>query len=382
VQQGVVWLSAVLHHQCSCASELHQGPGALLQLACDFYKIMTEAPELPLAPATMARLASLGSGLSHATKVYRIVDFFSAAEMTESGRIRLTRVKDYTDVNEGVDRLVRAYVTSVVDECALPLDRTNSTATVAQQIAYERSSQFVSCWSTNPESHAMWAMYSPDRCGIRVQTTVGKLLQVSQTAFKSSWTELLAVPEGAWIERPVVVAANVLPVRYENLHQLLHRLARRKRLAMRVIKKVGFQDDFTGRGIPRSMQRLEEKWEPLLKAQFLKDSAYAYEAEVRVCVRLGTYPSDVLHHFLMEATSIDKEDQPLDRERRAAALSRSLPFGASPISTDAGPSHLMAGHSDLIESVCVDPRAPTYKAAYIERFFAGRNIPVERSRII
>lgn len=38
------------------------------------------------------------------------------------------------------------------------------------------------CWSTLEESDAMWRIYSPDKSGVKVRTTIGKLLNSVQTA--------------------------------------------------------------------------------------------------------------------------------------------------------------------------------------------------------
>jgi hypothetical protein len=38
------------------------------------------------------------------------------------------------------------------------------------------------CWSTLEESDAMWRIYSPDKSGVKVKTTIGKLLNSLQTS--------------------------------------------------------------------------------------------------------------------------------------------------------------------------------------------------------
>ncbi len=350
-----------------------KGPGAFLHIRCDFYKI--DSPMLDLTP--ISQLALAHGGLSSETKVYRIVDFFSAADLAERGLLRLTRVSDYPDINEGVDPLAKALVTSVVGSCALPWDRMHDSFTTDGQIEQERRRQFVSCWSRTSESHAMWEMYSRDRCSVKLQTTVGKLLQVARDRMLSSWEFLNC--DGSELREAVVLAADVFPVTYADLSRLFIRLSRRKQLALRLIKHSGFKDDFSGKGTPRSMQQLQKKWRPVLEARFLKDAAYTYEAEIRLCVRIGKHEN---FSFVRDALTIIQslESMDLARRREMDHLTTRIKM-SQPLSAADAPKSLEAKVSpDFIEAVCIDPRADEHKAKFIEEFFALKGIKVERSK--
>lgn len=46
------------------------------------------------------------------------------------------------------------------------------------QVSVEfRDDLYGQCWTTNRDSDAMWRIYSPDKTGVRVRTTVGKLFE-------------------------------------------------------------------------------------------------------------------------------------------------------------------------------------------------------------
>jgi hypothetical protein len=225
----------------------------------------------------------------------------------------------------------------------------------------------------------MWAMYSPEKCAVKMQTTIGKLLSVAGGALVDSWrivddptVDLAAEP------RPMVCEADVLPVRYEDVHKLLPKLARRTGLARRLVNPNKPLNTGT---IPKSILRMHERWARVFGGSILKDVSYSYESEIRICIRLGWEPSlanqrDLLGSSvdpLIEGASLSIDDQ------YATVIKGSLKL-AQNLRREHVPKDFMLNlPSNFIESVCIDPRAAKHKLTFMEGYFKGRGVLTERS---
>lgn len=307
------------------------------------------------------------------TKLYRITDFFSVIDAIDSGRLKLTKVNRYSDQNEGVDRLVHGLVLSAWGPgCGYWGAHDQESAN--NLVARERASRFVSCWSRSIESHAMWGLYSLDHCSIRVQTTVDFLLRASALAIAENWSNFYTAPAGSPIRNgPLLCCADVLPVRYDDLHHLLARLSRRTRLARRIVKNRELS--LTG---SRKQHRTYDRWLALLEPAVLKDVAYAHEKEVRISLKFGWEKGvgtgvafDRCLDMFNSATNGDatKLDSLLDLNR---------------VVQPAEDAHLPAQYaaplpSGFFENACIDPRAPKYKRDFMESEFRKRGMPVVHS---
>ncbi|RYF01117.1 MAG: hypothetical protein EOO32_05095 [Comamonadaceae bacterium] len=340
--------------------------------------------DLDLTP--FLRVPFLRSDLTPATKVYRITDFFSVAQVLEQRRLHLTCMHSYSDVNEGVDRLVRALVLSADGGGCGPFGA-NDEASTKLQLEQERRGRFIGCWSKNPESHAMWAMYSPDRCSVRMQTTIGKLQEACGKAALASWSVLQDDPlfDLASTPFPMVVESTVLPVLYEDLHHLIGRLARRKRLAKRLVKSKRLFKEGQPPSFPRSMLKVQQKWDRYFKDGFLKDSAYAYEDEVRISVRLGWEPS--LGDMREKLRQLGAMDEPLfaggalDKLDAKAFVLQTRLRVTNDVKAELLPAHYaIPADIGFVESVCIDPRAAKHKADFMKQFFEGHGVAVQRSK--
>ncbi|NDP64110.1 hypothetical protein [Polaromonas sp.] len=146
-----------------------------------------EALETNLAPLFL-ELIRKNSKLEPSTPLYRITDFFSLAQTLSERRLWMTRVSTYPDQNEGVDRLVKTLYASARGEGCGGFGA-HDEFSAAKMVHAERNCRFVSCWSKNPESHAMWSMYSPDQASVKVQTSVGKLQELCALALAEQWSQ-------------------------------------------------------------------------------------------------------------------------------------------------------------------------------------------------
>ena len=320
-------------------------------------------------------LGKLSAKLHPETKIFRTVDFFSVAMALDSGQLRLTKMADFSDKNEGVDQLVRASISSVFGDIISVGAALQDSEGAAKHVLSERSCRFVSCWSLTPESHAMWSMYSPDQCSVRMQTTVGRLYQLGMSALDDSWLGY-SIYENA-DRRRVINAVSVEPVKYVDIHWLLKRLARRKKLAVKLIKPAEWTNDLLQMATHR---HTAPRWRPYLDAAFLKGEAYQYEAEVRLTLKLAWSPSggylDQLRSeieqelsFFEENPSFKKLQNPIGRYRideLKPVIDETQFFASMP--------------PDFIQSICLDPRAAQHKKVFIENYFGSKSIAIEQSK--
>ena len=133
------------------------------------------------------------SNLDPSTPVYRITDFYSVAQMLRTKRLWTTRVSTYADQNEGVDKLVRGLYLSAEGQGCGGFGA-HDEFSARQMVQRERACRFVSCWSKNGESQAMWSLYSPDTASVQIQTSVGKLQEVCALALAEQWSQYCFEP--------------------------------------------------------------------------------------------------------------------------------------------------------------------------------------------
>lgn len=133
----------------------------------------------------MHAFADIDDRLRLEQPVYRIVDFFAAAEIVLQKKIRFSRTDMFLDKNEGVDRLLRQLEISRLTT-ALGMGWTDRESAEKYHTSIQRS-HYVVCWTENPESVAMWSLYSNDHCAVRIKTRVSQL-RSSLVALLNKWS--------------------------------------------------------------------------------------------------------------------------------------------------------------------------------------------------
>lgn len=121
----------------------------------------------------MKSLLEFDEGLSDDTPLYRIVDFYAAADTIKNKRLRFSRANTFFDKNEGIGILLKQIQISRMTD-ALGMGWTDRETAEQSHLAHKQS-HYISCWTETPESVAMWSLYSVDKCSIRLRTSAGKL---------------------------------------------------------------------------------------------------------------------------------------------------------------------------------------------------------------
>lgn len=101
-------------------------------------------------------------GLSPETRVFRVFPVSRLEEVFQSGRITLVRPRKWEDPCEN-----QLYNITVID-------RATGAAVSVESL---RSCLYGQSWTLTEESDALWRIYSEDKRGVRVATTLGKLLR-------------------------------------------------------------------------------------------------------------------------------------------------------------------------------------------------------------
>lgn len=309
----------------------------------------------------------LFGGLESTTPIYRILDFFEFARMVEDHTLYVPQATRFNDENEGIDGIFRGLINKAGlfrDGVGLPW-KSHEEAILHHQIL--KTSNYVSSWTLQAESVAMWSLYSTDRCSISVQTTVGKL----RHALDDYWSregkqKILNAQTDEVIQG--ISKVTLRQVHYHSLAKLRSRINRfgkaLDRLDARLARKDEFLMDrwrtaFHNNTQGRSFRLLSElTQEPF----FTKDESYAHEKEVRATLELG--------RAQMTESALKSAKELL---RQSPSTHHYLAVFFSQPAADLCPKEIyLKVPNDFVESVRIDPRSSAHKRDFIERF-ASRN---------
>ena len=263
--------------------------------------------------------------------IYRFIDFFALADTIRNRRLRFAATSTFPDKNEGLEILYNSL------RAARESTDGSYSGITSQDDAHRvhnvlKQSTFVCSWTSDADSIALWSLYSVDRCGVRISSTVSKL-QAAVDNFKSK--NSMQSQFGRFGCTDVAACAYVhgvavREVSYEDLRTMHEDILRGDR----------FHQGQTDK--PR-----DENFEIFT----LKDEAFKHEGEVRGIVTCGV----------------------------ATPSGSSVPF------TDSAP-WLHGNHvyvdipEEFVESVAIDPRCPPYKREVIENYLRDHDLSLARSR--
>lgn len=297
---------------------------------------------------------------------YRTLDFFSAAAIVNNHQLMFSRADTFSDKNEGIDRLLAQLEASMPKSgCGMGWHNDETARLTHAQV---KRSYYISCWSTNSESVAMWSLYSPDHCSVRISTTISKL-RVTVENFLAKYI-IARLSENDLEHRVAVsVEGRIAPVNYASLSDISQRVARRAKARSRLT------DRYTRKGQsmpafndidPRYWQREKQrKFRELQTKCNLKDLSFLHEAEIRLAVRLGE--GKLSREFLDLCDPAHPGHEELKYVLPAwdyisTLLLPEREFVSCPV--------------DLIETVAIDPRCPDHKANFIRAWFREKGIKI------
>lgn len=305
--------------------------------------------------------------------VYRTLDFFSAAAIVSQRRLMFSRADTFEDKNEGVERLLLQLEATSPDSGCGGMGWTDQKSARKEHDSLKRS-HFISCWSSNPESVAMWSLYSPDYCSVRVSTSIRKLGGVVEELLRKYC--ISRINETDLGKRVVVaISGRLAPVTYVSLAQIAAKVSRRAKA------RIALSNRYRKKGQPMPTINYSDSnyWQREQQRRFvelqnscsLKDLSFQHEQEIRLTVRLGE------EHC---SPSVFQEQELLDPSHPHKTVLKSLLGSWGFVRQIEIPEReFVPCPDDLIESVAIDPRCPPHKAAFIRSWFEVHGVPVVQS---
>jgi hypothetical protein len=259
------------------------------------------------------------------------MDYFALADTIQNRRLRFAAPSTFPDKNEGLEIMYNSLRAAVESDDGSYSGIANQDQITLIHNALKRSS-FVCSWSREAESIALWSLYSVDRSGIRISSTVSKL-QTALDSFAHSNSMQSQFARYGLVDGTsyaFVQGCSVKEVTYENLRKM--------------------HEDILSTG--QSQQTLaDQKMNEILESFTLKDIAYKHEEEIRGIVTCGSAISTGSNGSIADSAPwLDGDHLYLD-----------VP-------------------SDFIESVAIDPRCPRYKREIIEGYLRDHNIFINTSK--
>ena len=152
----------------------------------------------------------LHASLKPTTPIYRIIDFFSAAQLIRDRQLYVPISTQFADDNEGIERSFRTYAIAA-GPCAGFSPHFQSKDEFIEQQTLEKMSSYISCWTQQRESVAMWALYSEDRCSVQITTSIEKLSFAFKTLARNEYNPLeLSLDNDE--KRNLVISVAIMPV--------------------------------------------------------------------------------------------------------------------------------------------------------------------------
>ncbi|NBD20960.1 DUF2971 domain-containing protein [Aquabacterium fontiphilum] len=299
---------------------------------------------------------SVASPLDPKTRLFRFVSLFDFYEIAGRRRIRLSKFATFEDKNEGVGSIL------VMQDNTIFRQKYIDRAEIEKEHALTRENHYATCWTTEPDSIAMWSLYSSDKSGIRVSTTAGKLCDaLNKCLSQRSWTNH-AHEHGT--RAPIAWHYQVKPVRYVNYFTLRDVIRERySKSHNATMEKASADPTYLSDPTKFRADYLEFQANSAANGDgvFLKDAAFSHEREVRGVLYAGVR-NDLPHEVWL------KRNNPLQNlfESAQAGELEDYIFAEIP--------------HDFIDSICFDPRMPQYKQDILTNLLPTQGYTVEHSK--
>lgn len=286
------------------------------------------------------------------SELFRFVSFFDLYDILVNRRLRFSKLSTFPDRNEGVGRILWAQ-----DNDTFRWTHINSTDIAS---AYENilENNYLSCWTTESELMAMWALYSPDCSSIRISTTAGKLRSaLGNLNEKMSWSKAIDEPGS---RKQVSRHCSLEPVEYVDFFALRNEIRKKYQLFEQKISTAQHQNEnYHSDGFKKDYEEFLQQKIIKRDGLFLKDKAYVHENEVRAALYFGVRNNRPF-----------KEYHPLFK-----GLTDNASVGELP-------DFLYADVDEhFVDTVCFDPRMPRYKRHIFESILTSSIPEVRESRV-
>jgi len=261
--------------------------------------------------------------------IYRIMSIYEFYELYVNHKLKLTLFDNQKDKNDGIEYLL----TELIFNPFKYVEGNNA----FNELKNFRKNNYMTCWTKNSESIAMWSLYSTNLESIRVRTTKEKLSSclikfIKDNHLDSQWKRpsQKLVTEFHLLDDPIQEAE------YKDLRKLISEIKEDKPPTDNVPEEKHTEI------LINWIKELKNKYSYLYKNP-IKDESYSYEQEIRGRVKVGL---NVLEQYKTyeEWMSSHNNEKPIRDNQNTLPL---VQYADT--------------KSDFIDEICFDPRMPSYK---------------------
>lgn len=276
--------------------------------------------------------------LNNETKIFRFVNFFECYEILNSKKLRFQKLASMEDENEGLGSMLYIQQDFVFGF------KVSDNKKIDKYLLEHKNNTFISSWTIENDLVALWSLYSQDHCSVRIETTVGKLKEITNKYFDNNYHK-----QGFELEpndkRHVCYSKFVEKVIYADLYKLHAEIKSHwDEMYKEAIQSFNIDNNSYDKKLS---EQIFEKYKDSCKiiepnsSWRLKDISYKHENEVRANLDLAL-----------------RDHLPLDSTERNAYVFGALKHAPPDYFDD---SIFLDTQDNFIESVCIDPRCPEFK---------------------
>lgn len=274
--------------------------------------------------------------------IYRFVSFYEIYELIINKRLRMSKVSTFEDRNEGIGEIIS------IQENVMSLYSFRTQDSVLEQHKNVIYNNYFSCWTQQPDTVAMWSLYSKDNSSFRIKTKCGKLLK----AISNIKNSICINNSNANTDKRRLVSTrcylgDVEYVDFFNLRKNLH--DKFEEYKKKVRDKSSSDISYLKRedGLKLDFNLLFENRLINKSGLLLKDKSYEHESEIRAILNC------IICNGIID-NDIEKQDN------------NYFEF----VTSDELPNYIYTNvEDDFIDEICFDPRMENYKKKVYEQIF-------------
>ncbi len=260
------------------------------------------------------------SGIDPHQPIYRFVNFFDLYKLIKERKLRFTGLYQLNDNNEGLGKILRSLELTL----AFPINSVHQKNTEYPNIKH---TTYVSCWTKNSDNIAMWMLYSPDKTGIRIKTTVSKLYAAIED-YKEEYPR-----NDNKIEDFQPGQIDVFEMDYKDLREAKKQIESNNETAI-----IAMREATKGKSKADACRAWYKTMRECLKDNILDNDAMKYKDENYF------HEQEIRGQIEFEPTTEDALDYEVYCDFKDFAAFVWIKVG-----------------EDFVEEICIDPRCPGYK---------------------
>ena len=280
--------------------------------------------------------------------IYRFVSFFELYELVINKKLKFSQLKLMNDENEGLTQALKSLVTP--DSLGLNIMSPSNSKDIIDYQKKIQNSTYITCWTKEKNSMAMWLLYSKNKDSIRIKTSIKKLKFYTHNYInKNNYDNVLKSRQGTMQILPFNNVHYIDDVEYNDLAELTVKL--------KELYKQQKEEFLSGKldnvdTYKECVDSYYQKGNELINnSLFLKDNAYKFEEEVRAVLNVVARNKTTYNEWKEIKDSVPRWEKEF-----------LLPTVDFEYDTELFTNIIYIDvEDDFIEEICFDPRMPEYQ---------------------